>query len=88
MDANPANARRTQSGPPAGTNGGGPAAPPVRTPGAQAVQQMTAGQLVELMQDVEANTPVWQVGDDDDLVPVYFVDVSRSNGLVQKLVIR
>lgn len=49
---------------------------------------MTAGQLVELMQDVEANTPVWQVGDDDDLVPVYFVDVSRSNGLVQKLVIR
>lgn len=67
-------------------NGVAPSQTPRRESGP--VQQMTAGKIVELMQDVEASTPVWQLGDDDDLVPVYFVEVNRVNGLVERLVLK
>lgn len=70
-------------------NGVAPSQTPRRTPPESGpVQQMTAGKIVELMQDVEASTPVWQLGDDDDLVPVYFVEVNRVNGLVERLVLK
>lgn len=64
--------------------GAPPAEPARRAP----VQQMTAGHLAELLQDVEASTPVWQLGDEDELLPVYFVEINRINGLVEKLVLR